>query len=391
MNGELTVRRVAALSSPGRHRVAPNLFLFIAPPARKSWLNLFTCPLTGRDHEMGLGAYALVTVVQAKAAVLRNRMLVHAGRCPLCERTSTTSALPRISFAEVTKLYIAAHCASWRNRRHRQEWDKLAVHAAPLWKLPAAAIDTGAMVALLEPDWARKAVTLSRVRGRIESVLDFATARGWRSGENPARWKGHLDQLLPPPRKVNPVTHYAALPWAEAPAFWEALDGHSDLRALAIRLLALTAVRRSEALQATWHEIDRDAAIWTIPAARTKANREHRVPLSASALQVLDALEKVRRNDFLFPGTVHGRPISLSLPLDLLQTLRPGFSLHGLRSTFRTWAAEAAVVRQDIAEAALGHAIADQVVASYQRDDLLALRADLMTRWADYLTTGAGS
>jgi integrase len=166
------------------------------------------------------------------------------------------------------------------------------------------------------------------------------------------------------------------------------LDGRSDLPALALKLITLTATRRAEALQAAWPEID--AAVWCIPPARTKSNREHRVPLAAPALAVIAALAAIRRNDLLFPGIVHGRPISPTLPLDVLQGLRPGTTLHGLRSTFRCWAAEQAGVRQDIAEAALGHAIADQTVAAYQRNDLFTLRRELMTRWADYLTTGAG-
>jgi integrase len=392
MNGELTVRRVEALTSPGRHRVAPNLFLSIKPPARKSWLNLFTCPLTGREHEMGLGAFALVPVTAAKAIALRHRMLVHAQRCPLCERQSTAKPAPRVTFAEVTRLYIAAHRAGWRNPRHQQEWEKLVVHAAPLWARPVEAIDTAAVLAVLEPGWSGKAVTLARVRGRIESVLDFAAARGWRSGENPARWRGHLDQLLPRPKQLKPVQHLAFIAWQDAPAFWRALAGRGDPPALlALQLIALTAVRRSEALGATWCELDREAALWTIPAGRTKANREHRVPLSPPALQVIDALAALRRNDLLLPGVRHGRPVAATEVLSLMQELRPGTTVHGLRATFRTWCAESAGVRQDIAEAALGHAIADQVVASYQRGDLLALRAELMTRWAEYLTTGAGS
>jgi integrase len=390
MNGELTVRRVEALSSPGRHRVAPNLFLLIKPPARKSWLNLFTCPLSGREHEMGLGPFALVPVTAAKTIALRHRMLVHAQRCPLCERKSTAKPAPRVTFTEVAKLYITAHAASWRNHRHRLEWEKLAAHAAPLWARPVETIDTAAVLAVLEPGWADKAVTLARVRGRIESVLDFAAARGWRSGENPARWRGHLDQLLPRPKKLKPVTHLASLPWQEAPAFWRALEGREGLPSLALQLIALTAVRRSEALGAAWSEIDREAALWTIPASRTKANREHRVPLSPPALRLIDTLATLRRNDLLLPGVRHGRPVAATEVLNLMHELRPDAVVHGLRACFRTWCAESAGVRQDIAEAALGHAIADQVVASYQRGDLLTLRAELMARWAVFLTGAEG-
>jgi integrase len=390
MNGELTVRRVESLSSPGRHRVAPNLFLFIDPPARKSWLCIFVCPLSGRSHEMGLGPFSLVSVQAAKAAALQHRMAVFAKRCPLCARTEDAPR-SRMAFAEVTKLYIAAHCASWRHPRHRKAWERLHVDAALLWKRPVDTIDTAAVMGVLEAGWTSKAITLSRVRGRIEAVLDFAAVRGWRpDAANPARWKGHLDQLLPPPKKVQPVTHLASLPWQDAPAFWATLEGRNDLPTLAIRLLALTAARRSEALEATWPEIDREAAVWTIPAARTKANREHHVPLSPAALAVIDALAAIRRSDRLFPGMRQASSLSATAVLVAMQAVRPDVTLHGLRSTFRSWCAEQADVRQDLAEAALGHAISNQVVAAYQRNDLFNLRTDLMARWAGYLT-GAGS
>jgi integrase len=286
----------------------------------------------------------------------------------------------------VARLYIAAHQASWRSRKHQHAWERLEIDAAPLWKRPVNTVDTAAVMAVLEPDWADKAVSISRMRGRIESVLDFARARNWRSGENPARWKGHLDQLLPRPKKLQPVRHLASLPWQDAPAFWAALEARTDLPALALRLLVLTAVRRSEALEASWSEIDREATVWTIPAARTKSNREFKVPLSPPALRVIDRLAGIRRNSLLFPGVRHGRPIAATEVLDLMHELRPDAVIHGLRACFRTWCAEHANVRQDIAEAALGHVIANQVVASYQRGDLLTLRAELMTRWADYLT-----
>jgi integrase len=249
-----------------------------------------------------------------------------------------------------------------------------------------ATIDTGAVMQVLEPEWREKAPTLSRVRGRIEQVLDFASVRGWRSGENPARWRGHLDKLLPSPKKLKPVQHHPAVPWAMAPALWRQLARRTDLPALFLRFLLLTAVRRGEALEARWDEIDTAAAVWTVPATRTKSNREHRVPLSRPALGVIAALAEVRRNDLLFPGVRYGRPIAATVVLELFQNLQPGTTLHGLRSTFRTWAAEATSFRQDIAEAALAHITGSATEAAYQRGDLLALRAELMDQWARYLT-----
>jgi integrase len=389
--GELSARQVAALSEPGRHRVADNLFLLLRPP-RKSWLNMFTCPVTRREHEMGLGPVSLVSVPQAKAIVLRHRTLVHEGRCPLCEKRGRIRAPKPVAFKEVAGHYVGSRQALWRSAEHRRQWDvALATHAKAIWDLPVTTIDTGAVMQVLEPEWRTKAPTLSRVRGRIEQILDFAAVRGWRSGENPARWRGHLDKLLPSPKKVNPVQHLAALPWAEAPSLWQELAGRPDMAALVLKLLLLTAARRGEVLEANWEEIDRDQALWVVPASRTKSGREHRVPLSPPALVVVDALAAVRRSNLVFPGVRHGRPIAATVVLDLMRDLRPGMTLHGLRSTFRTWAAEATNARQDIAEAALAHAIEDKVVASYQRGDLLQLRAKLMTEWALFVTTGVMS
>jgi hypothetical protein len=212
--GELSARQVAALSDPGRHRVADNLFLLLKPP-RKSWLNMFTCPVTRREHEMGLGPVSLVSVPQAKAIVLRHRTLVHEGRCPLCEKRGRTRAPKPVAFKEVAGHYVRSRQALWRSAEHRRQWDvALATHAKAIWDLPVAAVDTGAVMQVLEPEWRTKAPTLSRVRGRIEQILDFAAVRGWRSGENPARWRGHLDKLLPSPKKL---TRYSTLPRSLGP------------------------------------------------------------------------------------------------------------------------------------------------------------------------------
>ena len=336
---------------------------------------------------MGLGSVSLVSVPQAKAIVLRHRTLVHEGRCPLCEKHSRTRAPKPVAFNEVAGHYVRSRQALWRSAEHRRQWDvSLATHAKAIWDLPVDTIDTGAVMQVLEPEWRTKASTLSRVRGRIEQILDFAAVRDWRSGENPARWRGHLDKLLPSPKRLRAVQHHAALPWADAPGLWRELAGRTDTPAQVIKLLLLTATRRGEALEACWEEIDLAGAIWTIPAGRTKSNREHRVPLASPALELIDTMAAVRRNHLLFPGVRHDRPIAATVVLDLMRGLRPGMTLHGLRACFRTWSAESTNVRQDIAEAALAHVIEDKTTAAYQRGDLLALRARLMADWARYLT-----
>jgi integrase len=349
---------------------------------------MFTCPVTHREHEMGLGPLALVSVPQAKAIVLRHRTLVHEGRCPLCEKRGRQT--PRlISFGEVAEHYIRSRQASWRSAEHHRQWNvALRTHATALWNLPVTAIDTGAVMQVLEPRWHDRAPTLSRIRGKIEQIIDFATARGWRTGENPARWRGHLDKLLASPKKLKAVQHHAALPWEDAPRLWQELAGRIDTPAQVLKLLLLTATRRAEALEARWEEVDQAAAIWTLPPRRTKSNREFRVPLAGPTLELIDVLAATRRGDLLFAGVRHGRPIAATVVLDLMRELRPGTTLHGLRSTFRTWAAEATNTRQDIAEAALAHVIEDKTAAAYQRGDLLSLRTKLMVDWAQYLTNG---
>jgi integrase len=229
---------------------------------------------------------------------------------------------------------------------------------------------------------------MGRVRGRIEQVLDYAKVRGWRDGPNPAIWRGHLDKILPSPKRLKPVQHHAALAWLDAPRLWGELTDRTDISALALRFLMLTAVRRGELLGARWDEVDRERAVWVVSASRTKSAREFKVPLAAQARSILDVLALARRNDLLFPGANYNRPIAATVLLDLMCKLQPGKTLHGLRSTFRTWAAEATSCRQDVAEAALGHAVENKVAAAYQRGDLLTLRAGLMADWALYLTNG---
>ena len=259
---ELTAREVADLT-PGLHRVAPNLYLRVAPPARRSWILIYRSPFTGRRTEMGLGPAALVSAVQAKAAAMTHRLAIFQGRCPLAERKGTRTIAAPVTFGRCLDLYVEAYKAGWRSREHERQWTvSVREHAADLWKLPVARLDTAAIIAALQPIWHTKTATASRVRGRIELVLDFAKARGWRQGDNPARWRGHLDQVLPRPKRLRPVCHLEAVGWQQLPAFWRGLTEHGEaVSSLALRFVMVTACRRGEVLGASWDEIDMEARI----------------------------------------------------------------------------------------------------------------------------------
>ena len=292
-----------------------------------------------------------------------------------------------MTFDGCAKAYIAAHEAAWRNPKHRQQWtNTLATYVSPvIGQLPVAAVDTGLVLKVVEPIWSKKPETASRVRGRIEVVLDWAKVRGYRDGENPARWRGHLDHLLPAKSKVRKVEHHAALPYAQVGAFMVGLREQPGIGARALEFLILTATRTGETLGAIWNEVDIAARLWTIPAARMKAGKDHRVPLSDAALTVLKQMHAIRHSDYVFPGGRDRRPLSEMALLMLLRRMERGnVTAHGFRSTFRDWAAERTSSPREVAEAALAHAIPDAVEAAYRRGDLFDKRRKLMAAWAEY-------
>jgi integrase len=251
--------------------------------------------------------------------------------------------------------------------------------------LPVDAVDTGLVLRIIEPLWRTKPETASRIRGRIESVLAFAGARGWRSGPNPAQWRGHLDQLLPKTSRIKRIDHFAALPWREAGAFMSKLRQAKGVAPKCLEFAILSAVRSSEARGATWSEIDLDHAVWTIPATRMKANREHRVPLREPAMAVLRHMSAYGSDGLVFPGRKHDRPLSdVALSKVVKAVSGSDATTHGFRSTFRDWAAEATNFPRELAEAALAHVVRDQTERAYQRGDLLERRRQLMTAWADF-------
>ena len=395
MSSYLSVK-AATERGRGLYRVGRNLYLAVDAGGSKgarSWVFIYQSRVTGKSRRMGLGSADVVNITRAKELVLRHRLAILEGREPLDERRAARrQERPRtLYFREVAELYIDAHAAAWRNPKHRAQWSSsLQTYAYPvLGDLPIAAIGTGEVMRVLEPIWHDKPATASRVRGRVELVLDFAKARHWRQGDNPARWKGHISNLLPPHAKVKPTKHHPAVPWPQLPALWAELADREDISALGLRLALLTVLRTNEVLGGRWEEIDRPAKVWTVPGERMKLARPFRVPLSTAAITVLDLLATLRRDVHLFPGAKAGRPLGINSMSLVLRPLRPGMTVHGtVRSGFRDWASEHGVAGE-VAEECLAHTIKNKVEAAYRRGDLLQPRAATMERWAQFLTTPA--
>jgi integrase len=352
--------------------------------------------LNGKRREMGLGSFPDVGLKAARLAAADQRKLLTTGTDPMAARDAGREALraneraaaaKAITFKKAASDYIAAHRTGWKNAKHAQQWENtLATYAEPIiGHLPVSEVATAHMLDILQPIWNTKTETASRVRNRIELVLDAAKARGLRDGENPARWRGHLDKLLPKRAKVRAVEHHTALPWPELPAFMEELAKHEALSYAAIRLTILTACRTSEVLGATWNEIDLESHTWTIPAARMKAGKDHRVPLSDAAQKVLGSLPRIDESPYLFPGARQGRPLSnLAMLMGLRRMGRGNLTMHGFRSTFRDWAAERTQYPREVCEMALAHKIAEGAEAAYWRGDIFEKRRALMADWANY-------
>jgi integrase len=292
------------------------------------------------------------------------------------------------TFSECADRLIEAMRPSWRHEKHVAQWIMtLRVHAAPLRRLPVDKITTDDVLSVLKPIWNRKPVTAARVRGRIERVLDAAKAQGLRGGENPARWRGHLDHLLPARSKVR-IQHYAALPYDDVPAFMGALQSRDATAARALEFLVLTAARSSEVLGARWEEFDLEGAVWTTPPGRMKGAREHRVPLSKRAIEIIKAMHEGRNGDFVFPGARPGKPLSaIALAMLLGRMKVEDATVHGFRSSFRDWAAECTSFPNEVCEAALAHAVSSAVERAYRRGDLFEKRRKLMDAWSTYCTT----
>jgi len=393
MPADLSAKQVAALG-PGRHRVSKNLYLAVGfgrNGSGRSWVLLYNSPKTRLPVAMGLGSADLIGVARAKELALRYRLAILEGRDPLEERRAAQPVKTAVlTFRQVAELYIGSHEASWRNAKHRQQWtNTLETYAHPiLGDLAVEAVDTGAVMRVIEPIWHTKPETASRVRGRIESVVAYAAARHWRQGDNPARWRGHIENLLPKRARIRPIKHHAALSWQQLPALWAELAGHRDVSALALRLTLLTLLRTNEALGGQWSEIT--DGVWTVPGQRMKGGREFRVPLVGAAMDVLDELVALRQNNYLFPGARRDRPLSNMAMLEKLRGMRGhGITVHGtVRSGFRDWAGEHGIARE-VAETCLAHVNKDKTEAAYLRGDLLVPRRAALERWARFLATAS--
>jgi integrase len=341
---------------------------------------------------MGLGPLARVSLAKARQLASEARRQRLEGGDPIVTRKAQRKAARLAAargtpFKEAAEQVIASHEAGWRNAKHRQQWrNTLESYAYPiLGHLPVGTIDTDLVLKVLQPIWTKKPETAGRIRGRIEAVLNWAKARGLREGQNPAQWRGHLDQLLPPRSKVRAVRHHPALPYAELPAFMARLHERTTITARCLEFTILTAARSGEARGARFEEFDLAAKEWTVPAARMKGGRPHRVALSPRAVEIVEDLAELGLSEeYVFPGQSRGQPLSDMSLLQLLRELRPGITTHGFRSTFKDWAAEATSFADHVSEAALAHASADKVRAAYARGDLFEKRRKLMEAWAKY-------
>lgn len=392
-SGRLKPLTLSRIKEPGLYPDGLGLYLRVTAAGTRHWI--FRYRMNGRTtpRDFGLGPLHTVSLARARELATEARLAILAGKDPIDEKravraSSRAERARALTFREAAERYIATHSPAWRNPKHIEQWSNtLATYAYPiLGPVLVQDVDTSLIVKVLEPIWSTRTETASRLRGRIQSVLDWAEARGHRTGDNPARWRGKLENLLPPRSKIQRVQHHAALPYTEIGAFMTVLRKQPGTAAIALQFLILTAARTSEVTGATWDEIDLKAKTWTIPAGRIKAGREHRVPLADAALALLQLTPEAQRTGIVFPG--EGRKsasLSSNAFLALLKRMnRSDLTAHGFRSTFRDWAAERTNYPREVAEMALAHAISDKVEAAYRRGDLMEKRRRLMAEWAKH-------
>jgi integrase len=388
----LSAKRVQTLKKPGLYADGGGLYLQIGPEGGKSWLYRFHM---GRQRYMGLGPLVDVPLSKARELAAECRDKVRQGIDPIEERRqrrfeARLQASRSITFKECCEAYIATHAPSWRNEKHKAQWENtLSTYAYPaMGNLQVRDIDTDHVLKVLEPIWNEKRETARRLRARLERVLSWAATRKYRSSENPARWQGHLRDLLPRESTTAPVKHHPALPYDDVHNFMVELREQNNTAARALEFTILTATRTSEVVNATWAEFS--GGEWTIPGTRMKSGRPHRVPLSKAAVAVLKRMEG-QDDTYVFPGLKHGKPLSNMAMLNLLKRMdRKTITVHGFRSTFRDWAAEQTAYPNHVVEQALAHVIGDKVEAAYRRGDLLEKRKKMMADWSRYIDRKPG-
>ena len=384
-------------AKPGRHADGGGLHLLVKDSGARSWV--FRFMLNGKTRDIGLGPAAgadAITLSAARDSASALRLKVKAGIDPLDEReqeaakaraAAQAAEVAGITFKQVAEAYMSANEGGWRNDKHRQQWkNTLATYVYPtIGDLPVAEIATAHVLQILEPIWKDKAETASRVRGRMETVLDAAKARGYREGENPARWRGHIAQILPARARLT-RGHHKALPYDAVPEFVGKLRAREAVAAMTLEFVILTAARTGEVIGASWNEVDMDKAIWTIPAERMKAGKEHRVPLSSRAVEILRETKELRK-DWFFPAARGGKLSGMAMTM-LLRRMDVDVTVHGFRSAFRDWASECTSYAHEVAEMALAHTIENKVERAYRRGDLFDKRRRLMDDWATYCASG---
>lgn len=389
----LSAVAVNKLSEPGMHAVGgvPGLHLRVLPSGSKTWV--IRVMVEGKRADLGLGGFPAVSLADARAAGKALRQQIASGSNPVAERHAKRAERATAqTFAQAAEAYIKAHAPGWKSAKHAQQWrNTLETYALPVMgQLRTRQIELRHVLAVLQPIWETKTETATRLRSRMELVLDWATAHGQREGLNPARWRGHLDKLLPKPAKVAKTQHHAALPVGELGAFMAELRQQASIGARALEFVILTAARSGEVRGATWAEIDLTAGVWAIPGERMKAGRDHRVPLSGAALALLAGLPRMTGSDLVFQAP-RGGPLSDMTLSAVLRRMEVVAVPHGFRSTFRDWVAERTAYPGDLAEMALAHAIGDKVEAAYRRGDMFDKRRRMMDEWASFCATVASS
>ena len=379
VQNRLTDASCKAIKKPGMHSDGGGLYLLVKPSGSRSWV--FVWKRDSRRREMGLGSYPTVRLAKARILVSEYRVAVAEGRDPILDRKKEQEP----TFGECADLFLESMEKQWRNEKHRAQWRMtLEKYARPIREKKVSSVDTNDVLGVLKPIWGTKAETASRLRGRIERVLDYAKARGWRTGENPALWRGHLKNVLPQRQKLT-RGHHAAMPHTEIAAFVARLRDQKGISARGLEFLILTASRTGEVRGMTWSEIELEARVWAIPAQRMKAGREHRVPLTQRCVDILQKMLEVKISDYVFPGQKEKMPLSVMAFDMLLRRLDvANFTVHGFRSAFRDWAGDATSFPREIAEAALAHTVGDATERAYRRSDALEKRRALMEAWEEY-------